>query len=930
MSNQWIHKIIVDANPARRVYPINDKEIIFIRDKQDDEKVFYDRKLKNKFKFANDAKNGVNDFDWFYSYETSAILRCKEFLYKLYRVCNNEEILEWEGKFSLNDGEWDLDQCTFEVKPEPDTIYTCLKNNKNKEVNILDVPNIISTSTNLSYNYEFFYFPTFGGSPTFPGTQTATWTLFYQNLNHSYIKDCTTYNIHLKVYYREATITSCIAGSPNPPPGSGWLLETNNCGTSATCKWVRTPIAGSLPYASSVAIGWYNNLLSQDELPPFPKFKSINVSNVPPSEDLQYLYTTIVGQKQGTGGIDPDWYMEVPNNPNSTYSWSLSPSSTFVAIVTGTTNECKITMNDPFNFTGTVIARLTETHGNAFVSVKDYVINFQNIDSSLSGMIISQSTVLGPSAVCKSQTTVQYSIPKQPDIAPNGFFTPSISAIVWTVTGGAIITGGQGTRNVTITTPSTTGSFTVKASWTITVVNSSIPAHNYSFTYENSKTITVSDMPTTDDILTVVNRYPNEPGLVMSVQEHVSATYNWYSTTASLGAGLSLLGRNFLGFTTPSSIGSHCYFVKETINCNCSSWIKITGTPIPTPIPYTAMGYFPPIYWCAGSSVSAAVNYTRNRSFKEVIEYVIDELGCDINGVVSDFFEWNPPGDTPGYVPGYNYVTGLPNMLTNMTIAQKSDIISYTSSNAATKGMITLDKLEKIWAWKFNAYWFVDAFGRFRIEHISWFNRTVAYNANANPHAIYNVAKNKYTYNKEKMPKFEVFKDSEMMFTDFVGTPIYYDSICVNQDSANNSKDRFLDFVTTDLYALYLDPAAANKVGFVLMVNDKIGTTYTVASETGAISGNTIVNGHLSWANLHPAYHTYNRVLITGFMNNVLTTFDSAKPTKKQKDVALKICCDDVFDPLVQLYRTELGDGVMDEDEENMKTGIYKMTLNHD
>lgn len=925
MSNQWIHKIVVDSNPARRVYPINDKEIIFLREKQDDEKVFYDRKLKNKFKFANEAKTGINDFDWFYSYEESALLRCKEFKYQLYRICNKEEVLEWEGKFGLNDGEWDLDQCTFEVKPEPDTIYTCLKNNKNKEVNILDVPNVISTSTNLSYNYEFFYCPNLGGACALPGTQTATWTFFYTNFNYPYIKDCTTYNTFLRVYYREATITACVAGLPNPPPGSGWLLESNDCATTATCKWVRVPVAGAFPYSSSVAVGWYNFLTNQDELPPYPKFKSLTVSNTPSSEELLFLNSTIIGRKSGTGGIDPEWFMEVLPNPNSTYSWSLAPGSAIVATVSGTTNKVSIIPNSPFNPSGIITIRLTETHGNASVSIKDYNINFIGVDSSVSGTVSNQTTVLGPSAVCKNQTTIVYSLPEQPVVSPSGLFTPSISAIVWSVTGGAVITSGQGTRTLTVTAPSSGASFTVSASWTISVVHATTPANDYNFSVVNSKTVNISDLPTTDDILTINNRYPSEPNLTLSVQEHISATYNWYDPSTSLGGGASFLGRNYLAFTTPASVGSHCYFVKETINCNCTSWIKVS-----TPVANGSVGFFPPVYWCTGSSISSAVNYTRNRSFKEVIEYVIDELGCDINAVVSDFFEWNPPGDTPGYVPGYNYVTGVPNMLTNITIAQKSDIISYTSSNAATKGMITLDKLEKIWAWKFNAYWFIDAFGRFRIEHISWFNRTVAYNANAAPHAIWNTAKNKYTYNKEKMPRFEVFKDSEMMLTDFVGTPIFYDSICVNQDSASNSKDRFLDFVTTDLYALYLDPAAANKVGFVLIANDKFGSTYTVATEVGAISGNTIANGHLAWANLHVAYHTYNRVLITGFMNNVLTTFDSAKPTKKQKDVALKICCTDTFDPLTQLYRTQLGDGVMEEDEENMKTGIYKMTLNHD
>lgn len=927
MNSKRKYYILVDSLPAREVFPINDKDIVFSHDKQDEDKAFYERKLKNKLEFSNSPKKGITDFDYFYGYETNVVNRCKEFKIQLYRLCNGEYNLDWQGKFSLNDGEWDLDRCTFIVKPIPDTIYTCLKTNKLKEINILNVPNIISTSTNLDYNYEFFYCAKIGGFCSFPGVQTATWTLFYQDLSYPYTKDCVTVGVSLIVYYREAVITACVAGLPNPPPGSGWLLEQNNCGTSSTCKFVRTPVAGILPFASSCAVGWYNFVTNQDELPPYPTFKEIIVAASPPSEELYYSYPTIIGEKSGFGGIDPEWYMEVLNNPNSTYAWSLTPGSPILAAVTGVTNEVKIVPNSPFNPSGIIQIRLTETHGNASVSIKDYNINFIGIDASNSGQIITSTTrIKGATTVCKNANNLYFEIPKQPVMTASGFYTPTVGPIVWSVTGGAIIVAGQGTRFVTI--KAGTANFTVTASYTVNVVHGTTPANNYSWSYALSKAIIVQDLPVTADIDGIIHRYPSEPNLSLKVRIR-SANYAWYdSSPAFLSAGAPVLPFNEYFFTTPASIGSHCYLVKETINCACSAWIKVSK-PIAVPIPYAYLGFFPPVYWCTGSSISSAINYTRNRSFKEVVEYVIDQLGCNVNAVVSDFFEWNPVGDAPGYSSGINYVTGLTNRLADMTIAQKSDIISYLSSNAATKGMITLDKLEKIWSWMFNAYWFVDAFGRFRVEHISFFNRTVAFDANALPHKPYNIAKNKWIYNKSVMPRLEIFKCAEMMFTDFIGTPIFYDSICVDQDGASNNKERFMDFVTTDLYALYLDPANANKVGFVLMCNDKIGSTYTIDQETGAISGNLIANGHLAWANLHVAYHQYNRVLKQGYMNNILTTFKTTKPTKQQKEIAIKVCCDDTFDPLLQLYKTEIGNGILSDAEENTETGIIKMTLNH-
>jgi len=318
-----------------------------------------------------------------------------------------------------------------------------------------------------------------------------------------------------------------------------------------------------------------------------------------------------------------------------------------------------------------------------------------------------------------------------------------------------------------------------------------------------------------------------------------------------------------------------------------------------------------------------------------MVDWIFIELGCGITAVVSDLFDWNAIGDAPGYSAGLNYVpvnlgfVDTTNWLTNITIAQKSDIIDPTSSNPATKAMLTLEKLEKILYYMFEAWWYIDSLGNFRIEHDSFFNRTVAYNCNALPHSVFNAAKNKYTYDKSKMPKYEKFLHAEMLFTDFIGTSIYYDNLCVDQDSSSNEKQYALDFVTTDLYSLFLEPDEAEKTGFVLMANKVTGSGYVVAIEQGVISQAWISNGHLSWANLHNVYKRHNRILKQGYLNNVLTTFVTAKPVRIQKNMIIKFCCDDEFDPLIQLYQTELGDGTLQEAVEKPHEGTISMTLLH-
>lgn len=908
------------SNPPVDVYPCNDDAITFTHERGD-EKVFYERKLKNKLKFINDPKDGISDFVFFKSYEDNPATRCETFRINIFKKCgkNSPYILDWSGKFGLNDCEWDLDRCIMTVKPAPDTIYSCIKSNRRQEVNILDVPQIISTSVDLTFNYEFHYCV---GVPSVlcpkPGVQTATWATFQQG-NYAYTKGCANFTVAMCLYYRETVITACVGGTPNPPPGSGWALETNNCATTATCKYVRFPGAGNFPYLGQFGMGWYNWFTNQEELPPFPQNKNITVTATPASMNLELGYTTLAQTTAGATSIA--YNVQVPNNANSTYVWSLNPGSPVTAIVSGTTNVGTI---QPNSLTlGVIQVLLTETHGNGHVSTKVFSFTQVNAQGLLNPNVTIGCTINGPQTVCKNQTGLIFTASDIPATTGLTFTGP-----IWSVSSGtATITAGAGTNEITVTAG--TANFSLQYQWTALYVGTGTTT--YQINCIQTINVAVADIPVTPDFTAPIDqRYPNEPS-ELTLLARTGALYTWYrNELTSLGSGTTAGGYNTLSFNAPAVVGSYCYVVKETVDCGCSNWIRL----IPSQANGT-VGFTPPFYWCIGASLSPTITYTRNRSFKEVCEYVVDEIGCGITGVVSDFFGWNPPGDSPGYTPGNNYVLSnqgispATNKLTNLTIAQKSDIISYLSSNAATKGLITFDKLEKIWATMFNAYWFIDSLDRLRIEHISYFNRTTPWNAHDSTHGKFNIAKNKYSYDKSKMPKFEVFRCSEMMFTDFIGTAIYYDSICVDQDGESNSKENFLDFVTTDLYSLFLDPSSANKIGFVLMCNAVSGGTYIVDSEVGQISTNIVANGHLSWANLHYNYHKYNRVLKTGFLNNVLTTFYTVKPTKEQKDMVLKVCCGDDFDPLLQMVRTNLGDGIVAEADEDTEKGIIKMTLLH-
>jgi hypothetical protein len=83
------------------------------------------------------------------------------------------------------------------------------------------------------------------------------------------------------------------------------------------------------------------------------------------------------------------------------------------------------------------------------------------------------------------------------------------------------------------------------------------------------------------------------------------------------------------------------------------------------------------------------------------------------------------------------------------------------------------------------------------------------------------------------------------------------------------------------------------------------------------LTGVNVINGHLSTANLQAAYHTWDRIFLTGHMNNSatppaveITDFDSAIKKVLQESIEFPICCDEELDPL-DFIVTEMGSGTL-------------------
>lgn len=295
--------------------------------------------------------------------------------------------------------------------------------------------------------------------------------------------------------------------------------------------------------------------------------------------------------------------------------------------------------------------------------------------------------------------------------------------------------------------------------------------------------------------------------------------------------------------------------------------------------------YDPPIYACLGNML---FDFQGARLFKSVLELVLKNGSCSPPPpLVSDFFEWDPPGDTPGYVAGQNYVTGEENEYAHLVLLQNTDAKDPNASNPATRGDITLrdcfDLLRSM-----RLFWDIDDDGNLRIEHWS------AWTAGAGPDI------DSYARSVEpailkplrsEAPRIERCTWQISQSQDFIGADIEYVDDC--NDSSKNTKDYSFGRFVTDLPLINSDPDQVPDDGFTILACREEAGTYTCLITQGAITGSYLSNAPMSWANLHRDLWQHDRYAATALMNNEQTTFISFLPNVEQDKVV--VVCPDII-----------------------------------
>lgn len=300
-------------------------------------------------------------------------------------------------------------------------------------------------------------------------------------------------------------------------------------------------------------------------------------------------------------------------------------------------------------------------------------------------------------------------------------------------------------------------------------------------------------------------------------------------------------------------------------------------------------------YWrCPFSVNGETLTFDNGRLFTDILQYTADDAIANFGvcAIVSNFLNINSTGvsiSNDAYDNAYK--------VQRMIIYQQSDVKRFSAdSNAGEDG----NTAQFIWSLKeqleflkntLNCYWFAEPTGDpscpyvLRIEHISYFEQQGTVDLSNE------FARNCYTYNNENAPQTEEYKwrnptDSPI----FTGTPITYSSACTA------GKRTYDAGVNTDI--LYIaNPTNEDKVpdeGFVAIATDYVdaGTGYYIINnEPGIITPTITLNGALSWQNLHERYWRHNRSLLAGSMNDIPTTFYTAKATIAAQEIRRKLCC---------------------------------------
>lgn len=947
----------------RKVFPLGKKTYEHKKEKKE---VFYRQKKKGDYVFTDRFENGnkITDFTFFNEINKNNSLRCVTRYIVTQKNCNGYWKTFHVGKFTSNDGKYDLDKCKIEIRQNLVDQYSCLKENKNVEYNMLTVGPIITTISPVNNNYEFLYKRYYSNNcgtigDVYFGPNPSSWGIFFEDCSDlllgtgivknlglaqiefednphdlkysgstgAWVSNHDAVNSHDDLRaYNGPTDTQFTLSGTNFLEFKAWDLKDDVLG------WIE--VNNSVPYfnTKNIATGFSSSINlfpSPFPLTPIPTIYKLVLLPIS-SNNTYYVINSlpnliiqgVVAENDGT--VDSDTI--VTGFGGYVVYWKSSDENLRVRfgasniVIHNSTDISEIEINgdwltfidasgDVYKYSLSNSVKTQIGNGNSFIKSTDiYSVFFSGLNLILHELLTGINVVIGVESVNEIDIINNYVA--WSTLAGGLMFFNINSGIKSVIT----IAGGYGRvclNEDTLGSHNGTNYDEYSLSLNIFLLSYGSSQNGFiDFACGGGYSIIIQNgvspfFPNNNKIVSIKRGVANENRILIWYREKKSTICLGGINTSPTGNGW-LVENSYCGTTgisewvrNPSSLSGSIL----VLPCDCSQFDCVASAPPSTgnfieiaPCDINDPRVF---YW----QIPADISYDRNRLLIDVIEGLVNHICPEIKGVISDFFQWNPENETL-----INYVTKEVTEVNFISLSQKSDIKRPNSSESATIGQIKWSTIVDWLRVQFEVYWFLDENNYLRFEHISFITGSLGLDLTKDKFDINQKNKRKFSYAKQEMPRSEKFSCAEQEGVDFVGYPIDYKdsngkfSLCVTEDEDSND----LSDLSVDLSLAQSNPDFLDDEGFFMMANTFDGTNYNVILSFGKITGDTIINGPLSWSSLHENYKKWNRILNEGFLNNSFTKFKTIQKFKKQNKFSIPLCCSDEFDPIETII-TSLG-----------------------
>lgn len=361
--------------------------------------------------------------------------------------------------------------------------------------------------------------------------------------------------------------------------------------------------------------------------------------------------------------------------------------------------------------------------------------------------------------------------------------------------------------------------------------------------------------------------------------------------------------------------------------------------------------YYPPyLYWEPELFPVARNAWTRVSVWFtfSAFDWIVEESGRQsftirhaypLASVISVLLAKIAPGITHEATTDYSqflYGTNLIGITQTLLITPKSNLVTAGYDQPAQKAPITLKNVTDMLRDCFRCYWFIDDQNRFRVEHIQYFRNGGSYSGSPvvgvdlttqqvpRNGKAWAFARDQYKFDKPAMAARYQFGWMDDVTQLFDGFPIDIVSKYVNPENIEQiDVSRF----TSDIDYILLNPGAVSKDGFVLLGAITQSGGYVLPYYNFVIDGNDHIlqNAYVAFCLLQQ-YYAYDMPAPLYSINGEQII---AQGIKKLKNQTIRFPL--LNDPdLVELVKTNLGNGVIEKLSVNLSSRNANATLKYD